>query len=166
MHHHISIFHPALVGSFEGGWESLSPSLKTSWLSHTFADDDKDRSETWVSWAYYAYRKMLEGDRKLKYKSLDCLAEHITHEGEIFGILREVDPVGEESHMGAEDQDCYEQGLMGLIVDRFSMHFQRRIRDECEQWLTNTLATAGVGVLKTLLEADSVLDVISNSKGQ
>lgn len=164
LHYHVSIFHPDLLDSFERGWQSLTPSLKSNWLSHVPGVGDEHGSQIWVSWTHSAYLMILSGDRRPRCTSLkDYLADRITHEGELFGIPREIDFIGLPGLFGDEfDED---EGLKRFIADRFSNYFQRRIQEECEQWLKNVVESGGVGTLKPLLEADSVLKLIANSMG-
>lgn len=164
LHYHISIRHPTVLSSFEVGWESLSPSLKTSWLSHAPKDDSHNHSEAWMSWAYYAFSKMpVEDWRDTPRKLNSYLAEAMTHEGELFGIPQEKDVFG-MSFALVEDDHSYTEISEYEIAERLSTYFQSRILRECEQWLKDTVASGGVGALNPLLEADSILDVISKSR--
>src|SRR5271154_4733141 len=164
LHYHVSIFHPDLLNSFERGWQSLTPSLKNNWLSHVPELGDEHGSQIWVSWTHSAYLMILSGDRIPRRTSLkDYLADRITHEGELFGIPRETDIIGQPGLFGDEfEQD---EGLKHFIAHRFSNYFQRRIQEECEQWLKNAVDSGGVSTLTPLLEADSVLKLIANSMG-
>jgi hypothetical protein len=162
----VSNFHPGLLDSFEEGWQSLTPSLKSNWLSHVPGVGDELASQVWVSWTHSAYLMILSGDRRPRRTSLkDYLANRINHEGELFGIPRETDIIGQPGLFGGEGGFDDDEGLKHLIADRFSNYFQRRIQEECEQWLKNAVESGGVGTLKPLLEADSVLKLIANSMG-
>jgi len=166
---HISIFHGSFLSSFEAGWESLSPSLKTKWSAHTPKDDSRVHSETWMSWAYYAFSQMPVEDWKgTTSKNLSLyLRRAIGHEGELFGISREHRPFTSSFYsVAVEDEPrvvC--SGISKiLIAERLSVFFERRILRECEQWLKDTVSRGGVGALRPLLEAESILDVIANSR--
>ena len=107
------------------------------------------------------------------------------YEGELFGIPNEFRIFGrppansEEDEEDEEDEEEDEEGvddeddgdgildnvsLKDQIAERFTLYFLRQIQEECEQWVRDTVAIGGVGALKPLLEADSVLDVIANSR--
>ena len=165
---HISIFHGSFLSSFEAGWESLSPLLKTKWLSHTPKDDSRDHSETWMSWAYYAFSQMPVEGRNANFKNLSSyLRNAMGHEGELFGISREHRAFTSSFYyVEPEDESraAYPEISKHRIAERLSVFFERRIRRECEEWLKDTVTRGGVGALRPLLEAESVLDVIANSR--
>jgi hypothetical protein len=169
---HISRFHRSFLSSFEAGWESLSPSLKTKWLSHTPKDDSRDHSETWMSWAYYAFSQMpvedRNYDRNANSNNLSLyLRNAMGHEGELFGISREHRTFTSLFHYVEPDDESRtaRPGISKLrIAERLSVFFERRIRRECEQWLKDTVTRGGVGALRPLLEGESILDVIANSR--
>src|SRR5271170_4635485 len=165
---HVSIFHGSFLSSFEAGWESLSPLLKTKWLSHTPKDDSRDHSETWMSWAYYAFSQMPVENRNTNFKNLSSyLRDAMGHEGELFGISREHRAFTSSFYyVEPEDESraAYPEISKHRIAERLSVFFERRIRRECEEWLKDTVTRGGVGALRPLLEAEYVLDVIANSR--
>src|SRR5271154_4735847 len=179
----MAIFHPDMLNSFDAGWQSLSPELKTKWVTHSPKDDSHYDLETWESWAVYAFSKMtLAKSRQLRTERgilTEYLVDQIRYEGELFGIPKEIPVLGaestrsegdEEDEEDEEDEDEEDEqarrtiSLKNRIAEGFTKYFLGRIREEGEKWVKDTVASGGVGALKPLLEADSVLDVIANSR--
>jgi len=171
----MSIFHPEMLNSFDAGWQSLSPELKTKWVTHSPKDDSRHGLEKWESWTVYAFERMKTAtSRPLKPERgilNEYLYNQIRYEGELFGIPEEIPVLGAESPRSDVDEEDeeYRQALRACylksgIAEYFTKYFLLRISEEGEKWVMDTVASGGVGALKTVLGADSVLDVIANSR--
>src|SRR5271154_2825377 len=105
----MSIFHPDMLNSFDAGWQSLSPELKTKWVTHSPKDDSRYDLETWVSWTVYAFSRMtLASSRPLRPERrilTGYLVDQIRYEGELFGIPKEIHVLGAESPRSEGDEE-------------------------------------------------------------
>jgi hypothetical protein len=182
----MSIFHPDMLNSFDAGWQSLSPELKTKWVTHSPKDDSHCHLETWESWTVYAFSRMTLATSRPPRRETGILIQYlfnqIRYEGELFGIPEEIHVLGAESPRSEgddeDDEDDDEEDeedeedrqarrtidLKSRIAEYFTEYFLLRIREEGEKWVMDTVASGGVGALTPLLGADSVLDVIANSR--
>jgi hypothetical protein len=173
-----------MLSSFDAGWQSLSPELKVKWVTHPPKGNRHHSLETWKSWTVYAFSNMMisKGWQRKTESLSGYLVGRMRYAGELFGIPEEFrifgpEPASSEEDEGDEEDD--EEGeddeddgdgilvnvsLKDQIAERFTQYFLGQIKEECEQWVKDTVASGGVGALKPLLEADSVLDVIANSR--